>query len=215
VPGLAVHWSGHDAPAACGPCVLLIEPGLLAVGGFTASAPGAAQSIDLQHNSSLRLGTTAPFAFRYTSAATGSESWAFLPQLVAVFDEPRTVNDDRVRLAGPALIVLLQTSTSTLLFVEAVAPQSAQSSIESYCLKNLLLKASDPLMLFALVNIAGAGAGRVAVALQFNLRFTLPILPDPYATNLLFDPRRAIDTGVIGIASWIPFTRAASCMAPM
>ena len=91
----------------------------------------------LQHNSSLRLSTTAPFAFRYTSAATGSESWAFLPQLVAVFDEPRTVNDDRVRLAGPALIVLLQTSTSTLLFVEAVAPQSAQSSIESYCLKNL------------------------------------------------------------------------------
>ena len=208
VPGLAVHWSGHNAPAACGPCVLLSEPGLLAVGGFTARAPGAAQSIDLQHNSSLRLSTTAPFAFRYTSAATGSESWAFLPQLVAVFDEPRTVNDDRVRLAGPALIVLLQTSTSTLLFVEAVAPQSAQSSIESYCLKNLLLKASDPLVLFALVNIAGAGAGRVAVALQFNLRFTLPILPDPYATNLLFDPRRAIDTGVIGVMTvvegWSP-----------
>ena len=109
LPNLSVHWSGHDAPAACGPCVLLVEPGLLAVGGFTASAPGAAQVIDLQNHSNLRLSTTAPFAFRYTSAAIGAESWAFLPQLVAQFDEPRTVNNARVRLAGPALIVLLQT----------------------------------------------------------------------------------------------------------
>jgi hypothetical protein len=27
----------------------------------------------------------------------------------------------------------------------------------------------------------------------------LPILPDPYATNVSFDPRRAVDTGVIGL----------------
>ncbi len=199
LPGLTVQWTGRDAPADCGACVVLVEPGLLAVGGFTARSANVAQSLPLWANSMLRLTTPAAFPFRFTSDASGQESWAFIPALVATFDEPRTVNDERVRLAGPALIVVLQDAIRTLLFVEAAAPQAEQGSIQSYCLKNLLLKASDPIALVAVAVLSGTGAGTGAVALQFNLRFVLPILPDPYATNLLFDPRRAIDTGVIGV----------------
>ena len=82
--------------------------------------------------------------------------------------------------------MLLQNATRTLLFVEAVALQAEQNSIQSYCLKNLLLKASDPLVLVAVTVLTGTGAGSGAVSLQFNLRLLLPILPDPYATNLQF-----------------------------
>ena len=39
VPGLSVQWTGRETPADCGACVLLVEPGLLAVGGFDCTAP--------------------------------------------------------------------------------------------------------------------------------------------------------------------------------
>jgi hypothetical protein len=198
VPGLTVQWTGRDAPADCGACVLLVEPGLLAVGGFTARAPNVAQPIGLSTSSTLRITTPGVFPFRFTSDATGQESWAFIPLLVATFDQPRTVNNARARLAGPALIVLQQTSTGIALIVEAAASQAVQGSVQSYAIKNLLLKASDPLTLLVVASLSGATADGGAAVLQFNLRLVLPILPDPYATNLAFDPRRAIDSGVIG-----------------
>ena len=201
LPGLTGQWTGRDTPADCGTCVLLVEPGLLAVSGFAARAANVAQPIALWAGSTVRLTTPAAFSFRFTSGAGGQESFAFVPLLVATLDAPRTVNNARARLAGPALIVLLQDATHTTLFAEAAVPQAEQESIQSYCLKNLLLKASDPLVLVAAVTLAGADAGGGAVAVQFNLRLALPILPDPYATNLAFDPRRAIDTGVIGTLS--------------
>jgi hypothetical protein len=198
VPGLTVQWTGRDAPADCGACVLLVEPGLLTVGGFTARAPNVAQPIGLSANSTLRITTPGAFPFRFTSDATGQESWAFIPLLVATFEQPRTVNDARARLAGPALIILLQTSTGIALIVEAAASQAVQGSVQSYAIKNLLLKASDPLVLLVVASLSGATADGGAAVLQFNLRLVLPILPDPYATNLAFDPRQAIDSGVIG-----------------
>jgi hypothetical protein len=198
VPGLNVQWTGRDQPADCGACLLLVEPGLLAVGGLTARAANVAQPIELYPNSTLRLATPTAFPFRFTSEAIGQESWAFVPQLVTTLDQPRTVNNARTRLAGPALLVLLQNATQTLIIVEAVAAQPEQASIQSHCLKNLLLKASGPLSLLAVATLSGNAVGNGGVALQFNLRLVLPILPDPYATNLAFDPRRVIDTGVIG-----------------
>ena len=201
LPGLGVAWAGHPAPADCGACVLLAEPGLLSVGGFAGRAASAAQLLMFAANSTLRLTTPGPFAFRWVSDALGVESWAFLPQIVATFDAPRTVNDARARIAGPALIVLLQSAASTVLFVECVAPQSEQGSIQSYCLKNLLLKASDPLVLVASTVLTGPGAGGGIAALQLALHYVLPILPDPYASNVFFEPLRAIDSGSLGIAT--------------
>ena len=201
LPGLGVAWAGHPAPADCGACVLLVEPGLLSVGGFAARAASVAQLLTLATNSTLRLTTPGAFAFRWVSDAVGVESWAFLPQIVATFDAPRTINDARARIAGPALIVLLQNAASTVLFVECAAPQSEQGSIQSYCLMNLLLKASDPLVLIGSTVLTGPGAGGGIAALQVALRFVLPILPDPYTTNVLFDPPRAIDSGSLGIAT--------------
>nr|WP_294521788.1 hypothetical protein [uncultured Rhodopila sp.] len=205
-PGLTVTWNGPPAPVACGACVLLVEPGLLSVGGLTAQAPGFTQLLPLWSSTTLALTTPSAFAFRFVSDATGTESWAFLPQLVATFDVPRTVND--VRIANAALVVLIQTAANLSLFVECAAPQSQRASIQSYCLKNLLLNASNPLVLIAATVLTGPGAGGGTAALQFALRFVLPILPDPYATNLLFEPARRGDVTSIGavtvLVGWQP-----------
>ncbi|HEX6440827.1 MAG TPA: hypothetical protein VF007_01480, partial [Stellaceae bacterium] len=197
-PDLKVQWTGREGPAHCSSCVLLVEPGLLAVGGFGARATNVAQPLELYSSSLLRLATPTAFPFRFTSEAIGQESWAFLPQLVATLDRPRTVNSARTRLAGPAFVLLLQNAAQTLIIVEAVAAQPEQAAIQSYCLKNLLLKANGPRSLLAVATLSGDAVGDGGVALQFDLRLVLPILPDPYATNLAFDPRRAIDVGVIG-----------------
>jgi hypothetical protein len=207
-PGLGVQRTGGDAPADCGISVLLVEPGLLAVGGVTARASTVAQPINLSASTTLQLTTPGFFPFRFTSDATGQESWAFIPLLVATFNEPRTVNDARTRLTGPALVVFLQTAAGTALIVEAAAALAKHGSIQSYAIKNMLLKASDPLMLLVVAWLSGVAADTGVAVLQFNLRLVLPILPDPYAANLAFDPRRAIDTGVIGtltvLLSWRP-----------
>ena len=93
--GLSVTWTGHPAPAQCGACVLLVEPGVLTVGGSAARAASVAQLLPLWAQSTLRLTPPAPFPFRSISDATGQESWAFLNSLVATLDAPRTVNNAR------------------------------------------------------------------------------------------------------------------------
>ena len=199
-PGLNMHWSGRDAPAECGFCVLMAEPGLLAVGGLGARAVNVAQAIALWGQSTLTVRTPAVFPFRFTSESSGQESFAFIPMLVATLDQPRTINNARARLAAPALVILVQAASGTTLVVEATAPQ-AQTSIQSYVIKNLLLKASSPLTLLAVATYTGGAASTGTLVLQFNLRLLLPILPDPYAANLAFDARRALDTGVLGTLS--------------
>ena len=71
----------------------------------------------------------------------------------------------RTRLAGPALVVLLQGATGTSLFVEAAAPSPERDSIQSYCIKNLLLKASNPIGLLAFATLTGDSATRGAAGL--------------------------------------------------
>jgi hypothetical protein len=208
LPGLTARWTGRTAPAACGTCVLLVEPGLLAVGGLTAQAANVAQSFPLAANSTVRLTTPAAFPFRFTSESTGLESWSFVPLVVATLDQPRTVNNARVRLSGEALVVLLQTTGGTLVLIEAAAATSEQTSIQSYCLQNVLLKASDPLVLVAVTPLSDVGAGGGTASVQLDLRLAVPILPDPYATNLLIDPRQVEGAGVIGLmtvrVTWLP-----------
>jgi hypothetical protein len=209
-PGLQVLWPGRDTAAECGPCVLIAEPGLFAIEGLSASAANTPQVIGLFTDSTLTLRTPTAFPFRFTSEASGQESWAFIAALTATLDQPRTVNNDRVRLTGPALVIMLQGQTGTTLFIEAAAPPAAADSVDSYAIKNLLLKASKPLTLLAVTTLGEDIATAGVLALQFNLRVLLPILPDPYASNIAFNPRRIFYTGVIGtltiMLGWEPAT---------
>jgi hypothetical protein len=202
-PGVTVQWTGRDAPADCGLSVLVAEPEFLAIGGLGASAANVPQVVPLWNESTLVLRTPGSFPFRFVSQASGQEVWAFIPSVTSTLDQPRTVNNARVRLAGPALVILIEEAASTLLIVEAAAPPHAASSIQSYAIKNLLLKASNPLTLLVVATLSGDTAAAGIAVLQFNLRLLLPILPDPYATNLAFDPHRAIDTGVVGTLTMV------------
>lgn len=201
LPGLSARWLGRDAPAECDRCVLLVEPGLLAIGGLAARAVSAVQTLPLWGNSAMRVTTPKEFGFRFVSDASGAESWAFLPEIACSFDAPRTVNNDRSRIAGTAYLELQQDAKQTHLTIEVQSVGNLQVTEQAYCLKNLLLKTTAPAVLIAKVVVSGTGAGSGVASIQSGLRFVLPILPDPYATNLAFSAESARRAGVNGIVT--------------
>jgi hypothetical protein len=110
--GVEVLAAGRSIPVECGACVLLVDSTMLAVGGTAATAPNSAQTASLYNLSSLTFRITQPSTFRYVSEPTNIETWSMPGTLVVTLDQPRTVNNSRVRLSGPAALALRQNGTS-------------------------------------------------------------------------------------------------------
>jgi len=198
--GLSVQWKDRGLAIACGPTEIAVDGSNVVVASGGATAPNRAQTITLWTATTAGLLFPAPFPLRFISESAGIEALGIITPISTTFDKPRTVNNERVRLDGPAVIVLAAVSAGTLLIVDAAAP-NAQSTIESYAIKNLLIKASDPIALF----LSGADANGTLTSgtatLQFELRALVPILPDPYAGNVAFDPRSKAGASAIGVLS--------------
>jgi hypothetical protein len=214
--GLEMTWQGRDASAACGPAELVAEPSSLRLASLVARTSNIAQQLQLWNaggaaRGALDLRFPKPFAFTFVSATAGAEAFAFLAPLMTTFDRPRTINNDRVRFRNDVTLVeLLQSATETLVVIEALAPESARTSVQSYALKNLVLNATDPLGLLVVGKLGGDGLVNGVLVLQFMLHFALPILPDPYAANIAFDPRRLRERLNLGamfvVVRWQPPT---------
>ena len=144
--GLSLQWKDRGLAIACGPTEIIVDGGNVVLASGGATAPNRAQAITLWTATTAGLLFPAPFPLRFISESGGIEALALITPISATFDKPRTVNNERVRLDGPAVIVLAAVSAGTLLIVDAAAP-NAQSTIESYAIKNLLIKASDPIAL--------------------------------------------------------------------
>ena len=198
--GLSVEWKDRGLAITCGPTECVVDGSNVVIASGGATAPNRAQTITLWTATTAGLRFPAPFPLRFISESAGVEALAVITPISATFDKPRTVNNDRVRLDGPAVIVLAAVSIGTLLIVDAGAP-NAQSTIESYAIKNLLIKASDPIALFLSGAYSNGTLTSGTAALQFELRVLVPILPDPYAGNVAFDPRSKAGASAIGVLS--------------
>jgi hypothetical protein len=198
--GLSVQWKDRGLAVACGPTEIVVDGSNVVVASGGATAPNRAQTITLGTATTAGLLFPAPFPLRFISESAGIEALAVITPISATFDKPRTVNNERVRLDGPAVIVLAAVSAGMLLIVDAAAP-NAQSTIESYAIKNLLIKASDPIALFLSGAYANGTLTSGTATLQFELRVLVPILPDPYAGNVAFDPRSKAGASAIGVLS--------------
>jgi hypothetical protein len=212
--GLTMTWSGRDAIAACGPSELVAEPASLLLASLVARTSNVPQRVPLWNAGGTARGTLdlrfpKPFAFEFVSETIGVEAFVFLAPLSTSLDRPRTINGDRVHFESDiALVGLLQIASESAFVVEALATAAERTSIQSYALKNLVLKASDPLFLVIVGTYAAGAVPRGTLGLQFALHFALPILPDPYAANILFDPRRLREPGTLGtvdvLVRWLP-----------
>lgn len=201
--GLTMHWTGHEADVACGPSELLVETASLVLASLVARSPSVVQRVTLwragKARGALDLRFPKPFASRFISETIGAEAFGFLAPFAANLDRPRTINDERVRFTTDVgLVELFQTASGTEFVAFGIAPKAAQTSVQSYAIKNLVLKASEPLGLLTFGALQGDIVVSGALVLQFALHFLLPILPDPYAANIAFDPRRLRELTSLG-----------------
>ena len=210
--GLQVLVYGRDLPITCGPCTVVVEPNFLSVDGSAAEASYSTQYINLWQQakvsvSKLTIRTPSKIRFRYIIQSNGNETWANLANLVAALDSPRTVNNLRTRFAGTSVFILTKTGVSSpvQLMIEGVAPSERQPSIpQTYAIKNLLLKTNGPQILIVIGNYANGAIPEGKLSMTSDLVFLLPILPDPYATNISSDVR-SLELEELGTqVTWTP-----------
>jgi hypothetical protein len=183
--GLLATPMSTGATVNCGPCTLLVEPGLLELVGSAGSTPNTPQLITLSQNSSVTSQTPTPFKWDYVSLGGVVEGWIYMPMLVFTLDQPRTINNDRARLAGPGLIgyALDGQGVEGLLVSGTSATNVDSLSTQSYALKNLLLAGTSPKSVSGFFNLTNWSATSGILTTSFDLRFAVPFLPDPYTTN--------------------------------
>ena len=201
--GLEVSVTSSTLSINCGLCTLLVEPSTLELGGLSATAPKSALSISLYSLSNLTFRSSAPFAFVYISESVDLEVWAMVTTLVAQLDQPRTINNTRVRLSGPAVFELVRNGVTTKLTARGTNAM-ANVSVQSFALKNLLLRASNPTSILVTGIYSSNTVSQGIATLGFTLASVLPFLPDPYATNLDFsEPSSTAAAGALTmILTW-------------
>src|SRR5262249_32916127 len=148
-------------------------------------------SVELWTNapsSAVTLRFPTAFPFRFVSDASGVETFGLKTAISAVLDQPRTINDVRSRLEGTGFLALQQTIGGTLMSSEASVPQGTPAPPQSYGIRNALLKASPPSILGVSGNYKDSAVAKGVLDLEFTLSLLIPTLPDPYATNLAFNP---------------------------
>lgn len=208
-PGLSYTWPGRDSGAAAGPSVLFAEPGTLGLAGAAAESPGPAEAVTLWQASPAQQGRLSvrfpkPFSYGWVSEAAGAEEFVFSAPFSASLDRPLTVNNERVPFATDAgVVAYLQTGAGTLVAVLGAVTGPEPYSVQSFAIKNLLLKASDPLMLVAVGTLTAAGVAPGTLGLQLTLRYLLPTLPDPYVANVEFEPRRLLEPTRLGVLTML------------
>ena len=181
--GLTLQLNGRDTSVRCGPCTILVDPGVITMAASTARSANIPQQIRLWNGGELDVRVPAPFFLRFISNAAGLEFVAFQAEIFARLDRPRTINNERFPFDGSGDVALVQTAGGTFALVEATAQQGL-SATQAMALKNLLIRTSDPIALVAFGLFAGGTIFKGALSLEFAFHFALPILPDPYATNL-------------------------------
>ncbi|KAH0539022.1 hypothetical protein FGG08_004416 [Glutinoglossum americanum] len=209
--GVSVLPLGRDSPITCGAGVVITSnSGTLGVAGDAATAPNLAQIVTVGQkkggggdSSSVRRSTltfrnSAPFIFRFIEQENGNKAWSMTTELVASLDQPRTINGARVQYANRAAFILTRDTTAHTTTLTIRSSKDPPLQTQSYAIKNLLLKANLPSDLIAVGQFADGALTSGTLALDSVLRFVLPFLPDPYATNIHYDPRGQQDVGVIG-----------------
>jgi len=215
--GLQARWKGRDAKTIVGTSALVVELGaleLLAATARTVNSPqhaslwkGAAPSKAL---GSFDLRFPKPFAFAFVAESIGIDALVIAPFLRLKADQPVTINGDLFPFeSAAATVILVETAAGTNFLIEATGLVLRRARERAIALKNLVMRLSDARALIAFGSYVDAGCVSGTLALFFELRSVLPILPDPYAANVAWDPRRQNDVrstiGVVAsVSRWQP-----------
>lgn len=114
------------------------------------------------------------------------------------------MNNDRVKVGGNGVLELLQPASGDPIraIIEAKSdptrPPASGKATLAYALKNLLLKGESPSSFVVKGTLVDGVIETGALTMTSALRYVLPFLPHPYATNCAFNIGQALEGEKLG-----------------
>ncbi|KAH8719508.1 hypothetical protein GQ44DRAFT_729808 [Phaeosphaeriaceae sp. PMI808] len=204
--GLKFDIKGDAYPILLGECLMTLAPKKLVIegtkglrtsqdskqiflGGASMIYQDSVGSISINSPNKRNSDGGEALIYSYIALADGMERFTINMNLKVTFDQPRTVNNERVPVESITFSDNRRNKVSWIRDSQLgevsmnIDLATMEYSTVSYALKNLLMKASVP----NTVEIHGKyQQGKIVTGKACSisyLRYTLPILPDPYVTN--------------------------------
>jgi hypothetical protein len=195
--GVHAAWHEREPATQLGLSILLALPGLLTLLTGVARNDGAPQRFALWGDAASRSRGTLAIAFPkrfgliWISNAAGAELLQIDAPGTLSLDRPVTVAGHRVPLAfALAQTNLLQHGADLVLtFGGLDATPPTRKNERSFAVENAVLKTGPVALALLAVELEGANKGKGGIALESSLLLLLPILPDPYASNVVLRAR--------------------------
>lgn len=134
-----------------------------------------------ERNSTLEFETPAAFLCAYFSTPD-QETLITQGNAIAHLDRPLAADGSRFAFQGAGFLAISHSSAATNLFAFASGGPN-QDSLVSIALENALLGVETPLALIVQGALNDHDITSGTGTFYFNLRWLLPTLPDPYASN--------------------------------
>jgi hypothetical protein len=187
---------------------VFVDPELLVISGSGGNQPTKPRRINIlapDSSTNRSMGSISIFSssvggqqnfepYLYMANLNQSETWTTSNSVSVSLDQPRTVNDERVPIElqswgdGPDTKVTWcreLASDRLILNVTGGNVLNMRSPVScSYALKNLLIHARRPDTADLSSVYSHGSLLQGAVTLSSSIEYTLPFLPDPYATNV-------------------------------
>ena len=132
-------------------------------------------------NSSIEFATPAAYLCAYFSTPD-QETLVVQADAIAHLDRPLAANGSRFAFRGSGFFAITHFGAATNFFALASRPPN-QDPLASVALENALLGVESPSVLIVQGELSGSDITSGTAALYFSLRWLLPTLPDPYASN--------------------------------
>lgn len=207
-------WRGLGGPRIrLSPAWILVEPGTLSISSFDSFSRRSSQRLDLWRDErppfrrcSLELRYDRPAAIVHVSVAAGTEMLHCGGSLEAHIDRPVMADGGRMglRTTAAALTIVDDTAGSAILVVARdkleVHGSATRSPFVSFALANALLLTAPPDLFVAAGWLHGDSDVRAGVLhLRCRVVLLLPMLPDPYASNVANprEPGRGTPTALL------------------
>jgi hypothetical protein len=209
--GLVANVKDTQLTISCGFSMLLVEPERLFMSSQLAIAANFPRPLPSGLKTTASFRTSKAFPLLYVKQMDTTEAFSLQASITVTLDQPRNIVDERLRFTtwGTVIKVRKQDITKTTYGGDSTVPRPKLLP-QSYAIKNLVLGSSDPLNLRTNISEIDGSPPTVSTTVEFDLRFILLILPDPYTSNFPLsipppNPQDPSSTGTLRVLiSWGP-----------
>jgi hypothetical protein len=174
---------------ACNQCTLLAETQDFSLVGQSGVTANMAWFIASTRGTTVNARIPGPFQYAYERQADGTEIFEASVPITASLDQPRDVNGSRTSFVGVGVCSFEKNGnvTTTSVFANSPTPPGKLRPV-SYSLKNFMLGLTEPTSLTSVATQTTGLPTQASASVNFGIRWSLPILPDPYTTNFPLSP---------------------------